>query len=66
MALAEAAAFADLMTAEMAKGRLASEGIEAVLFDQGLSGLGLGSMAPVRLMVDEDDLGAAQGILRSI
>ena len=66
MALVEAATFADLMTAEMARGRLASEGIEAVLFDQGLSGLGLGTMAPVRLMVDEDDLGAAQGILRSL
>lgn len=66
MALAEAAAFADPTTAEIARGRLASEGIPAVLFDRGLSSLGLGTMAPVRLMVDEDDLAAARALLASL
>ena len=63
MALAEAAAFSDPLAAEIARGRLASEGIEAVLFDQGLSSLGLGTMAPVRLMVEEEDLETARALL---
>jgi hypothetical protein len=63
MALVQLASFPDLLAAEIARGRLGSEGIEALLFDPGLSGLGLGTMVPVRLMVDEDDLGAARQVL---
>ena len=63
MALVEIAAFTDPMMAQIVRGRLASEGIEAVLFDAGLSSLGLGSISPVRLMVDEDDRAEAERAL---
>jgi hypothetical protein len=63
MALVEIAAFADVMAAEIARGRLASEGIDALLFDAGLSGLGLGTMVPARLMVDEADAETARSIV---
>ena len=63
MALAELAIFHDPMAAEMIRGRLAADGIESVLFDAGLSSLGLGMMTPARLMVDEDDLDDALAIL---
>ena len=59
MALVEVASFQDLFAAEIVKGRLESEGIETVLFDGGLSSLGLGTMSPARLMVDESDSEAA-------
>lgn len=55
MALVELDLFHDGWAAEMARARLAAEGIEAVLFDAGLASLGLGLLAPVRLMVDEED-----------
>ena len=63
MALVEIALFHNPLAAAMARGRLAADGIEAVLFDGGLSSLGLGMMAPARLMVEEDDLEAARAIL---
>lgn len=63
MALIEIATFPDLMMAEIVRGRLEAEGIDAMVFDAGLSGLGLGTMAPARLMVDEDDVAQAQQIL---
>jgi hypothetical protein len=63
VALVELATFHSPLSAEMARGRLAAEGIEAVLFDGGLSSLGLGMMAPARLMVQEEDLAAAEAIL---
>jgi len=63
MALIEIATFPDLMMAEIVRGRLEAEGIAAVVFDAGLSGLGLGAMTPARLMVDEDDVAQAQQIL---
>ncbi|WBO22478.1 putative signal transducing protein [Sphingomonas abietis] len=55
MALVEIETFPDRMIAEMARGRLAAEGIEAILFDGGVAGLGLGGLLPARLMVDEAD-----------
>ena len=55
--------FHDPMLAEMVRGRLAADGIEAVLFDGGLSSLGLGTMTPARRMVHEEDLTAAKAIL---
>jgi hypothetical protein len=63
MALVELALFQNPVAAEVARGRLASEGIETVLFGGGLASLGLGSMSPARVMVDESDLGAARAIL---
>jgi hypothetical protein len=63
MALVELAIFQNPIAAEVARGRLASEGIETVLFGGGLASLGLGSMSPARLMVDESELRAAETIL---
>ncbi len=63
MALVELAMFQNPVAAEVARGRLASEGIETILFGGGLASLGLGSMSPARLMVEERDLSAAQAIL---
>ncbi|MFN3388159.1 MAG: DUF2007 domain-containing protein [Allosphingosinicella sp.] len=63
MALVELETFFDGMAAEMARGRLAAEGIESVLFDAGLSSLGIGTLTPVRLMVDEEDEAAARRVL---
>ena len=63
MALVELAVFNDALIAEIARSRLAADGIEAVLFDAGLSSLGLGAMTPVRLMVAEEDREAARRIL---
>jgi hypothetical protein len=63
MALVELALFQNPIAAEVARGRLESEGIEAVLFGSGLASLGLGAMSPARLMVDESDREAAEAIL---
>jgi len=63
MALVALASFSDRLAAEIARGRLASEGIDSVLFDAGLSSLGLGSISPVRLMVDEADRAEAERAL---
>ena len=63
MALVELAMFQNPLAAEVARGRLASEGIETTLFGGGLASLGLGSMSPARLMVDERHLEAAEAIL---
>ena len=63
MALVEVAMFQNPVAAEVARGRLAADGIETVLFGGGLASLGLGSMTPARLMVDESDLAAAAAIL---
>jgi hypothetical protein len=63
MALVELATFQNPIAAEVARGRLASEGVEAVLLGSGLASLGLGAMSPVRLMVDESDRAAAEAML---
>jgi hypothetical protein len=63
MALVEAEKFDNRIAAEIARGFLASAGVTAILFDDGLASLGMGSLTPVRLMVDEDDLDAARDIL---
>lgn len=66
MALVELGTFDSGVAASIAKGRLESEGIGAILFDAGLSSLGMGALSPVRLMVDEDDLAQARAILASV
>jgi len=63
MALVEAASFPDQIAAGIACGHLQARGLHAVIFDAGLSSLGLGSVMPARLMVDEDDLEEALRLL---
>ncbi len=66
MALVEIETFPNHTIAEMARGMLAAEGIEAVLFDSGLASLGLGGMTPARLMVEERDRLRAERLLADI
>ena len=64
MALVEAARFYTSFEANIAKGALDAEDIPALLFDGEMNwgGFDLG-VVPVRLMVDEDDLGRARRVL---
>ncbi|GGE86534.1 putative signal transducing protein [Sphingomonas prati] len=59
MSLIELARFPDRILGELARGRLAADGIEAELFDEGFGALGLGVMGGVRLMVAPRDVAAA-------
>jgi hypothetical protein len=63
MALAEAARFYDSLAAGAAQSLLSREGIDSFIFDMGMTLQGVGFAVPVRLMVDEDDLENAQGLL---
>ena len=63
MALVEIETFPNAMIAEMARARLAAEGIEAVLFDGGVASIGLGGLMPARLMVPEADQALALQVL---
>jgi hypothetical protein len=63
MTLVEVESFPDRTTAELARGLLLSQGIEAVLFDAAFASLGLGGLIPARLMVDERDRAAAERLL---
>ena len=63
MALVEVASFPDMIAADIARGRLEAAGIPAVLFDAGVSSLGLGAMTPTRLMVDERDRAEAARLI---
>ncbi len=66
MALVLAASFFRVSEAEIVRGRLAAEGIEAILFDTGINLVEVGGgAAPVRLMVDEDDLADTLAVLAS-
>ena len=53
----------DLASASILQGRLASEGIAALLFDTGMSGLYGGAFPAIRLMVAETDLALAMELL---
>ena len=66
MSLAELGRF-DRNEAHMVVGRLESEGIAAVAFDGGAS-IADGSwlLIPVRVMVDQNDLAAAQWVMRNL
>ena len=63
MPLVELTRFPNRILAELARGRLAADGIEAALFDDGLAALGLGIMGDVRVMVEERDRSAAADAL---
>ena len=64
MSLVEAARFSNSLDAGVARGRLEAEGLHCVLFDEGFSSAeGVGSFIPVRLMVLDEDLDAARGLL---
>jgi hypothetical protein len=64
MALVVAARFYHPTEAQIVQGRLAAEGVESVLFDVGINLVEVGGIAaPVRLMVDEDDLARTRRIL---
>ena len=64
MALVEAARFFTRIEASLAKGRLDAADIPSFLFDMEMNwgGADLG-VVPVRLMVDDEDLEAAQNLL---
>ncbi len=63
MPLAMVREYSTRIDADVARLALQAEGIPAVLFDAGVSSLGLGPIASARLMVDESDLARAQQIL---
>ncbi len=63
MSLTELVTVNDVSLAEIMRGRLAADGIEAVLFDAGFSGLLGGGYPGIRLMVTADDAQAARRVL---
>lgn len=65
MALVLAAKFYNVLDASLAKARLEAEDIPSVLFDTEMNWGGLDGVVPIRLMVDDEDLAAAQRLLES-
>ncbi len=63
MTLVSIAEYPDRIAADVARIALAAEGIDAVLFDGGMAGLGFGFMTPVRLMVHADDADRARPLI---
>jgi hypothetical protein len=64
MALVELANYPNAMEAAMVKGLLEAEGIDAVLFDHGMNiADSSGWLVPVRVMVLDEDLDIARGLL---
>jgi len=64
MALVLAERFYTASEGQIVRGRLAAEGVESYLFDTGMNLVELGGIAaPVRLMVDEEDLVRTRRIL---
>jgi hypothetical protein len=63
MPLAMVREYSTRIDADVARLALEAEGIPAVLFDAGVSSLGLGPIASARLMVDESDVDRAKAIL---
>ena len=61
--LVEAATFTTRVEADLARLFLASEGIEALLFDTGVNYFYGGLFLPVRLMVLDEDVEAARALL---
>lgn len=64
MALVELARYANAMSAEIARTLLESHDIGAVVFDNGMNIADSAAFAiPVRLMVLDEDFGAARAVL---
>jgi hypothetical protein len=64
MALVLAERFYTASQAQIVQGRLAAEGVQSYLFDTGINLVEVGGIAaPVRLMVDEEDLTLVRRIL---
>jgi hypothetical protein len=64
MALVMASRFYTAAEAQMASAYLASAGIQSWVFDAGINLVELGGIAaPVRLMVDEEELDEARALL---
>ncbi len=61
--LVELARFPTRVAADLARLRLESEGVDAILFDAETASLGWGPMMPVRLMVLESDRWLAEKLL---
>lgn len=61
--LVELARFPTRIAADLARLRLESEGIDAILFDAETAGIGWGPMMPVRLMVLDSDRWLAAKLL---
>ncbi len=62
MALVEAGRFHAVIEAEIARTVLEQAGIDSVIFDSQMNAY-IGGVSPVRLMVLEDELGAARATL---
>ena len=64
MALVELARFYNSFEAGVVRSRLEADGIDAILFDLNVAmGDGISLLVPIRLMVEEEDLQAAEAIL---
>ena len=64
MALVELGAYANAMEAAMIRARLEAEGIDSVAFDTGMNiADGGGFLIPVRVMVLDEDLDAANAVI---
>lgn len=64
MALVELGNYPNAMEAAMVRGRLQVEGIDSVAFDGGMNiADGAGWVIPVRVMVLDEDLEIARGII---
>ena len=63
--LVELARFQSHVRADLARMVLETEGIDVVMFDEGMALVGLGPVIPVRLMVFENDFAQAAEILAS-
>ena len=64
--LVELARFQTRVEADLARLKLQSEGIDALLFDAETSGAGWGPIMPVRLMVLDEDRSRAEALLSEI
>lgn len=64
MSLVELARFQTRVEADLARMKLESEGVDAVLFDAETSSVGWGPIMPVRLMVLDEDRAEAERLLR--
>jgi hypothetical protein len=66
MALVELAKYYNVFEASLVKGRLDAADVDSILFDTEMNWGGLDGVVPVRLMVDEDDLGLARRVLAEL